>query len=151
MGSPGPRPPFFLPPWHCPSAQHAFARGFLTLPRHPGFSCLHRPQATATLAGALFSQVPIPSPAHPALESALLLLTCLCSGLLIAQPPGTPVRSHPGPCPGIKEIESSVPPEPSVGSLCNSFSLAFLMTLSSRELTREPALWGFHLVGVALA
>ena len=51
----------------------------------------------------------------------------------------------------MKETASSVPPEPSVGSLCNRFSLAFLMTLSTRELTQELALWDFRLVGVALA
>ena len=51
----------------------------------------------------------------------------------------------------MKEIVSSVPPEPSGGSVGNRFSLAFLMPLNTRQLTREQALWDFHLVGVALA
>ena len=147
MGFPGPRPPFFLSAWHCPSAQHAFAGGSLFLLRCSGFGCPRRPQATQ----APSSLVPIPSPEHPAVESALLLLTCLRCGPLIAQPPGTAVHPRPGPHPGMKEIVSSVPPEPSGGSVGNRFSLAFLMPLSTRKLTREQALWDFRLVGVALA
>lgn len=150
MGFPGPRPPFFLPAQHCPSAQHAFAGGFLFLPRHSGFGCPRRPQATATHTGALFSgphtQYRAPGSRVSSPPSDLPVLR-----LLVAQPPGTAVHPRPGPHPGMKEIVSSVPPEPPGGSLGNRFSLAFLMPLGTRELTRELALWDFRLVGVALA
>lgn len=55
----GPRPPS-LPSHHGTAPLHSMPlqRAFYFSRRHPGFDCLHRPQATATLAGALFFSGP---------------------------------------------------------------------------------------------